>query len=320
MRCPLAAITGGTGFAGRHIARALASRGWRLRLLVRKVPVPAPLAGLGSEIVFGDLQDDAALRQLVRGADAVVHAAALIRATTDRDYFVTNSHGSARIGAAIRQYAPEARFVVISSLAAREPQLSAYAASKRAGEDAAIASCGRAAVAILRPCAVYGPWDRETLGFFRAARWPIVVIPATEGRISLVHAADLAEAVAAITENRVLNGVFEITDDNWGGYSWREIAALVSAALGYTPWIIGIPRHVLRAAGPLLRAIRLAHAKAILTPGKLREILHEDWSSDPSAQLPPSVWRPRIGLASGCSQTARWYVENGWIGSARRPG
>jgi nucleoside-diphosphate-sugar epimerase len=272
------------------------------------------------ETVVGDLQDDAALRRLVRGADAVVHAAALIRATTDRDYFVTNSHGSARIGTAIRQCAPEARFVVISSLAAREPQLSAYAASKRAGEDAAVDSCGRAAIAILRPCAVYGPWDRETLRFFRAARRPVVVIPAAVGRISLVHAADLAEAVAAVTESRVLSGVFELTDDNWAGYSWREIATRVAAALGSAPRIIGIPHHVLRAAGPLLGAVRLAHANAMLTPGKLREILHDDWSSNPAAQLPPSLWRPRIGLASGCSQTARWYVENGWIGSAGRPG
>lgn len=320
MRGAIAAITGSTGFAGGHVARQLATRGWRLRLLVRRTPLPPELAVLDPEIVAGDLQDEAALRALVRDADAVVHVAGLIKASTRRDYFSVNCQGSERIGRAVRQHAPDSRFVVVSSLVAREPSLSPYAASKRAGEEAAVSACGAAPAVVLRPSAIYGPQDRETLRAFRAARRPLVVVPGSSGRITLLHVADFAEAVAALSSDRSLRGVFEITDDQWSGYSWTEIMSGLAAAVGSTPRVLGIPDRALHAVAPLLHVARLVRSSGILSPGKLREILHGNWSSDPKAQLPSSIWQPTIGLASGLSQTARWYIEHGWLSPVGRLG
>ena len=73
----LVAVTGATGFVGPHLVTALARRGWRLRLLVRRwSPLPS-LAGVDADLILGDLSSESALRQLVDGADAVIHAAGL---------------------------------------------------------------------------------------------------------------------------------------------------------------------------------------------------------------------------------------------------
>ena len=148
------AVTGATGFVGPHLIAALAKRGWKLRLLIRRwTPLPS-LAGVEAEIVLGDLADEAALRRLVDGVDTVIHAAGLIKARAPDDFMTVNRDGTARLSA----LAPEARFILLSSLAAREPALSPYAASTCAAE-AAVAG---KAIAIRAP-AVYGPGDRETL-------------------------------------------------------------------------------------------------------------------------------------------------------------
>jgi len=152
------AITGATGFAGRHAVSELLLRGFALRALVRD-PARAGLAA-GVETVQGDLADTAALARLVDGADAVIHLAGALTALDRDGYFRVNAEGTRALADAA-QRARVRRFVHISSLAAREPQLSGYAASKRAGEEivtagsrlggreiAVAAACGRSSLSV----------------------------------------------------------------------------------------------------------------------------------------------------------------------------
>src|SRR5262249_56904563 len=110
----------------------------------------------------GARREEASLRTLVAGADAVVHAAGLIKARHPAEFDAVNRDGTARVSA----LAPDARFLLLSSLAAREPQLSAYAASKRAAEEV-VASRAGPWLAVRAP-AGYGPGDREALAYFQA--------------------------------------------------------------------------------------------------------------------------------------------------------
>src|SRR5258707_6571208 len=90
----LVAVTGATGFVGPPLIAALARRGWKLRLLVRRwSPLPS-LDGIEAELVLGDLLDEAALRRLVDGADTVIHAAGLIKERRPSDFIADHRAGT----------------------------------------------------------------------------------------------------------------------------------------------------------------------------------------------------------------------------------
>ena len=307
---PLAALTGGTGFLGRYIALALAEGGWRLRLLVRGDPAHPQTAALDPEFVSGSLDDASALERLCCGADVVVHAAGLIKARDRAAFHAVNEAGTARLAAA----AGETRLVVVSSLAAREPGLSDYAASKCAGE-AAARDAARGPVTVLRPPVLYGPWDRETLALFRLAEGAFLPLPrAPEARLCFLHAADAAAAVAAFAGSASGDGTFELSDQRTAGYSWTEIARTAARAVGGRPRLVPVPRAAWHAAGAASEAAaRLAGRPAMLTRGKVREILHPDWSVDPVRRPPAGIWRPRIDLERGFGLTACWYRRRGWL-------
>lgn len=310
---PLVAVTGGTGFLGRYAVAALHGAGWRVRLLVRRDPAPHPLLrDVPLDAVPGDLRDEAALARLVRGADAVVHVAGLTKAPGgSRAAFVaTNRDGAGRLAAAVARDAPAARFVLVSSQAAREPGLSAYAASKRAGEGAAAAALdGR--LVILRPGVIYGPWDRDGLALLRMARAPLAPAPfKPDLRVAMIHARDAAAAIAAVLRADLPpDACFELSDSQVGGHSWRSVLHLAGRLCGASPRPVPLPDSLFVAAGAAADAWTAATRRpAIFGRGKARELLHRDWSSRASAQPPPSIWTPRIGLEEGLAETVAWWT------------
>lgn len=312
MGARLAAVTGGTGFLGRHLVRALAEAGWRVRVLARRDPVHPLWRGLEPELVLGDLGDAQSLRRLCGGADAVVHAAGLVKARRTADLRAVNVEGAGRLAAAARAAAPGAALVHVSSLAAREPQLSAYARSKLDGEAAVLRAWGGDA-RVVRPCAVYGPGDRETLGLFRAVSGPLAPLPATAGHVALVHAADAARAIAALAARpEGPSGPVALCDARGDGYGWREIMAAAAAAVGARPRLLSVPPLVLRAAGRAGDLLRGLGADPTATSGKVREFLHLDWSVH-VAERDPDAPAPRFDLAGGFGDTVAWYRAQGWL-------
>ncbi len=311
---PLVAITGGTGFLGPFIIQALTRAGYKLRLLVRREPMHPLIPDLDAELVFGDVADQAALERLCQGADVIVHAAGLIKAKTRADFFQVNAGGSAQLARAAAKIAPKAHLVVVSSLAAREPALSDYAASKQAGE-AAIQETTPGIVTILRPSAIYGRWDKETFALFQMASRGVVFAPkAPNARVCLIHASDVAAAVAALARREKTNAIYELSDGNLSGYTWHEMAAEAGRAVGKSPRNIGIPPIILSTSGILSENFaRLVGRTPMLTSGKIREMLHGDWSSSPDQQPPPAIWQPKIKLAPGFLDTAKWYADNNWL-------
>jgi nucleoside-diphosphate-sugar epimerase len=308
----LAAVTGGTGFLGRYIVTALAEAGWRVRILARRPVAHPQLAGVPLEVVFGDLSDRAALDELVNGADTVVHAAGLIKAPSSAQFRAVNAEGTANVAAAIAGSNPRARLLLVSSLAAREPRLSAYAGTKRAGEEALKTILGsRSDWTIVRPTAIYGPWDTETLLIFRATALRILPRPRVAGaRVTLIHASDAAAAIAALAGHGPAGAVLELTDERYDGYTWSEINSAAEAALNRKLLPIPLPAPIVRTAAVLnVAAAWILRRPPMLTPGKVREILHADWGSTADRQPARELWRPAIGLARGLRDTLSWYMD-----------
>ncbi len=307
------AITGATGFLGRYLVRAAADRGWSIRILARRRPVHPQLADIQFEAIPGDLEDKGAIAALVVGADAVIHAAGAIRGR-GTVYSDVNVAGTSRLAGAVA--ATGARFVLVSSLAARIPHLSAYARSKRESEDAAVAVLGQPnSWAIIRPTAIYGPWDNETLPLFKVLRRRVALVPGRPyARVTVVHVEDAAQATLALAGPGAANGLFELTDDRPEGYTWHEIAA--AATMGSPTRPIFVPPLILSlSAGALGLASFLTRADFPLSPGKMRELLHVDWRSDPARQVPSSLFRPGHQLIRGFEETIAWYCSAGLLAS-----
>jgi nucleoside-diphosphate-sugar epimerase len=309
------AVTGATGFLGLHLIPALARAGAHIRILTRRSTAHPAWQGIAFETVCGSLEDAGALEQLVTGVDAVVHVAGLIKARNRAEFLRTNQGGSGAIATAARRYAPQAQFVAVSSLAAREPQLSDYAFSKRMGEDAARAAYADAPhkLTIIRPPAIYGPWDRETLKVFRAVTRSFVPVFG-QNRATIIHAADAAAAITAIATGDGPSGVYTLADDHPQGYTMAELLAEAARATGHSPRFIRVPDGVVRAAGHISGwRGRWRGQTPIFTAGKAREVLHPDWSISPTELLPANVHTSKIDLAGGFASTVAWYRRAGWL-------
>ena len=312
----LVAVTGATGFIGQHLLRLLASRGQRLRLLVRSLPSALPACDPPIELQPGDLRDRLALERLVEGADVVLHLAGAIKALNEADFRAVNVDAvEALAGATARFARPDAHFLLLSSLAAREPALSAYAATKRAGEDALSALGPRQRRTIVRAPAVYGPGDRETLVFFKAAARGWSMVPAgPDGRVALIHVHDLCAALAGTVDRPPPDGVYEIDDGTEGGHTLRFMAATVADIMGRKVRVAKLPHRALGSYAAVQQiTARMRGQPAIVSAGKIRELLHPDWSVRDRRLAAWLQLGPAIDLRTGFAETVGWYRAQRWL-------
>ena len=296
------AVTGGTGFVGRHLLRLAVAEGHTARALARSAQAPEP----GVTWIAGTL---AAPAGLCDGADAVIHLAGVVNATTPDAFLAGNVAGTASILSAAAA-AGVARFVHVSSLAARERGLSQYGASKAAAE--ALVEASDRDWVILRPPGVYGAGDREMLAVFQLAARGLAVLPG-RGRFSVIEVGDLARALLALAGSG-LCGSFEIDDGAAHGHDHAGLAQAVGAALGRRVRMIALPAAALRLGAAIDTALaRRRGALPRLSFDRARYLAHPDWVATPGAGLPPQLWQPQVGLADGVRTTAAWYRAAGWL-------
>lgn len=271
------------------------------------------LADVSIEIVPGDLSDDEALRRLCAGADAIIHVAGLVKAPSRDDFMFANADGAAAVARSWRNVAPGARFMLVSSLAAREPGLSYYAESKRAGEDRVREIAGSGDWIVIRPAAIYGEYDRESLKILKLSNAPFqLMLNDASARIAMIDVRDAAEAMASLIETEARGQIYELADERPEGHSWRELAETAAQALGRSPRPARLPAAVLKTVAALGDiASSITGSAEMLTSAKVREILHDDWSVDPTHIPPADVWSARIPLSEGLADMAAWARAEG---------
>jgi uncharacterized protein YbjT (DUF2867 family) len=298
------AVTGGTGFVGKHLLRMALAAGFDVRALTRGWKPPE------DEIswIDGALDRPEALLKLCTGADAVIHIAGLINGSKEA-FDTVNVGGTAAMIDAARK-AGVRRFIHISSLAAREPELSHYGASKAKSERLVAAS--GLEWTIVRPPAIYGPGDRETLELFKMARRGFVALPPA-GRFSLLHVHDLCRLILAIVdEPDTVSEIYEPDDGREGGWQHRHFARTLSRIYGKRATTVAMPKVVMKAASRLDRLFRRKSAK--LTPDRVNYFCHPDWVARTERHPPTALWAPQVRTATGLKETADWYKAEGWLG------
>jgi 2-alkyl-3-oxoalkanoate reductase len=309
------AVTGASGFIGQALVGRLSGSGFRVRALCRR-PDPG-LDESGIETVVGALEDPGSLERLLDGTEAVVHAAGAVRARSRRQFDAVNRAGTANLLAALASGTRAQRLILLSSLAAREPVLSAYAQSKRMAEQEVEACRTRLRdVCILRPPGVYGPGDRGTLPIFRQLAHRLLLVPApSDARFSLLFVEDLAALVARLLEVPRWNGItLEPDDGRPGGYRWHDLAAIAGRSLGRPVRTWSPPGALVWMAAGLGEAYgALCRQPAALGFGKLRELRHRDWVCRPIELVGLDTGASRTQFEDGFACTLAWYKENGWL-------
>lgn len=300
------ALTGATGFVGQAVLDEAKRRGLPVRALTRR----AQDARVDVTWIPGDLTAGSALAELVRGAEAVVHVAGLTKAHDPAAFKACNVDGTAALITAARA-ARLKRFVFVSSLSAREPKLSAYGASKAEAEK--LVEGSGLNWTIVRPPGVYGPRDVDYFEMFRSARLGILPLP-PRGASSIIHVADLARLLLDLLDAPpalVRRRLFEPDDGREGGWSHKELAKAIGAAVGRRVFAPHLPRSLMLAGARIDGLLR--RDKARLTLDRVGYMAHPNWVVRSDRAVPASVWRPRIGGEEGLRQTAAWYREHGWL-------
>lgn len=208
----LVTIIGGSGFVGRYIARRLAKEGWRVRVAVRR-PNEAlfvkPYGVPGQvEPVPCNIRDDASVRAVIRGADAVVNCVGTFRKGGKNNFDAVQVDGADRV-ARIAAAEGVAHLVQISAIGADAGSESDYARTKGMGEAAVLAAFPTAV--ILRPSVIFGTEDGFFNRFAAMTRMgPVLPVVGADTRFQPVHVEDVAQAAVTAVKGEAAPGVYEL--------------------------------------------------------------------------------------------------------------
>lgn len=224
----LVTIYGGSGFVGRYIARRLANAGWRVRVAVRRPNEAMHVKPYGTpgqvEPVFCNIRDDASVRAVMQGADAVVNCVGTFDATGKNNFEAVQDQGATRI-ARIAAELGVARMVHISAIGADADAPSLYGRSKAAGESGVLQHMPDAM--ILRPSVIFGAEDAFFNRFASmAGSAPVLPLVGAQTRFQPVYVDDVAAAAVLGVEGKA-SGIYEL-----GGPDVRTFRELMQEMLG----------------------------------------------------------------------------------------
>lgn len=224
----LVTVFGGSGFVGRHVVRALARDGWRVRVACRRPDLAfhlQPLGNVGQIFpVQANLRNPESVAAALQGAEAVINLVGILAEGGKQKFSKLHVEGARTVAAAAKAAGVE-RLVHISAIGADPKSSSVYGRTKAEGE-AAVREAFPSAV-ILRPSIIFGPEDDFFNRFAAMARvMPVVPIVGEHTKFQPVYVGDVAEVAALAVDGRATEGAtYEL-----GGpevKSFREIVQYV---------------------------------------------------------------------------------------------
>jgi uncharacterized protein YbjT (DUF2867 family) len=208
----LVTIFGGSGFVGRYIARRMAKEGWRVRVAVRRPNEALYVKPYGTpgqvEPLGCNIRDDASVRAMIRGADAVVNCVGVLNRSGKNTFDAVQAEGAGRI-ARIAAAEGVGNLVHISAIGADAGSDSDYARTKGEGEAAVLAAFPKAV--ILRPSIIFGTEDGFFNRFAGMTRFgPVLPVVGADTRFQPVHVDDVAKAAVMGALGQAAPGVYEL--------------------------------------------------------------------------------------------------------------
>jgi nucleoside-diphosphate-sugar epimerase len=324
-------VTGATGLLGSALCPVLRQAHHEVRAMVRSTSDRALVDTRGMELVRGNVLEPGSLLGAVRDVDAVVHAAAALPGRSVEALRRVIVDGTHALLDALRQHAPSARLVHISSVTAggfgtsqhplREDMVprpaTSYGRTRLEAEEVVREHGRRGPATILRMCTLYGPRDRLLPPLYRSIAFGLTPLPdAGDMELSLLHADDAARAVARLLETpEPLDPVYYVADDR--PVSWKRMCGVIQATLRRS---VSVP--VVIGRGLLVRAEALLELSSrlprrlerripdALCPDTIRLLLGRGLVCDGTALRERTGWVPQNDLSRGMRRTLAWFRDH----------
>jgi len=225
----LVTVFGGSGFLGRHVVRALAKRGYRVRVAVRRPELAnflQPSGRVGQiHAVQANLRHPASVDAAARDSDVVINLVAILFERGRQRFEAVQAFGAEACALAASAYG--ARLVHVSAIGADENSSARYAQTKAMGEKLVLAAMPEAT--ILRPSIMFGPEDGFFNKFAAMARLSpaLPLVGGGHTRFQPVFVGDVAAAIVAAVEGRSAPG----TTYELGGPAVRSFKELMQYLL-----------------------------------------------------------------------------------------
>jgi nucleoside-diphosphate-sugar epimerase len=324
------ALTGGSGYTGGKLLAALHARGDEVRVLARASSGAGErLRALASQVVTGDLSDEAAIAGLVDGCDAVLHVAAVYRTAGHPDsyYRDVNVLGTERLleaaaRAGVRRFVHTSTVGVHGDVKVPPADETApfapgdvYQRTKAEAEALALRFHRERglAVTVVRPGAIYGPRETRLLKLFRAiARGRYAVVGSGRAFYHPVYVDDLVRGfLLALERQEAVGEAFLICGPQY--VSQDELAALVAKHTGGRLLPFHVPALPLQAAGALVEAVCVP--LGIDPPLHRRRV--DFWTKSRAFTTEKARrllgYEPLVSLDEGIARTVASYREAGWL-------
>jgi len=324
-----ALVTGASGFVGSHLVDCLLRRGYEVTCLLRSTSNRQWLDGKPVRLAECELLGNRSeLRRAVSRQGVVFHVAGAVRAFDYAGFLRVNADATEELLRACTEAeeSPQ-RFVLVSSVAACGPgsggepitersvagPVSEYGRSKLEAERRAVPFANAIELVIVRPTAIYGPRDRETLPLLRLARHGI--LPAFAGKEqlhNLCYVEDIAEGIALAGEASVDSGALFLLGAA-EEHTMEQLAEILCRQFGRGARLLPMPRALLYSAAGISEAVaRLIRRPAMLNRQKVQELV-ASWCLDISLARERLGYEPRWSLEQGLSDTVGWYRNHGLV-------
>lgn len=333
----IAVVTGGTGFIGQNLVRRLRAEGHEVRCLVRAGGAELP-SHVGRFVV--DLTDPSSVlaTPALDGADVVFHLAGATKALGESAFVAANVTPTRTLLGAITARRLFPRFVYVSSQAAAGPArdvrhptdeddpprpVEAYGRSKLHAERVVAGFTDHVPVTVVRPCSVFGAFDRDFLALFRFAERGLIVYPGVRQHwLSLLHVDDVVEGLlrAALDERAICRTYFLSPAEP---VQWRALGALIAEVVGHDARHVEVPGALVwigAVAGELVG--RLTGRATLANRNKAALSREPYWVCSGARAREEIGFVPSRSLPAALRDTYFWYRTRGWLpgaGSATRP-
>ncbi|MCP5075958.1 MAG: complex I NDUFA9 subunit family protein [Rhodobacteraceae bacterium] len=277
-------IFGGSGFVGRYIARAMARKGWRVRVAVRR-PNEAifvrPYGAVGQvEPIQANIRDDASTRAAISGANVIINCVGVLQEGGPQTFSALHAEGAARIARLAAEEDAE-RLIHVSAIGANLESDCNYAHTKARGEEEVLKAFPDAI--ILRPSLIFGQEDNLFNRFAEMSLFgPVLPLFGGDSLFQPVYVDDVARAAATTASGNVAVGIYEL-----GGpdkESLNQLAQRMLHVIRRRRLVLNMPSFVGNILGKTLDLVALLSGglftNTILTADQVRMLSHDNVVSE----------------------------------------